>query len=89
MFARVTRVNPVIEQGRVYRTDLFDVTVLETTADRQDILSARFDFRHKLSGNGVLFLYYNGEGISPFDFAQQTSEDWFLLGDSSDLFKEM
>lgn len=61
------RAHPKLEQGKVYRSNLFDATLIKLLEDRSDVLAVRFDMHCPLNAPNMLFLYWDGRSFQPMD----------------------
>jgi len=89
MFARLVRVDPVLEQGRVYDREHFDATLVEVLPDGSDVLAVRFELDRPLSDPSLLFLAWDGSAFVPLDVAVLPVGEPHLLFDSSDPWAAM
>lgn len=88
-FARALRVEPVLQQGRVYRNDLFSATLLRLTDDRLDTLAVRFDMHTSLSDDSILFLYWDRRAFRPIDLAALPVGERKQLADTSNVWASL
>jgi hypothetical protein len=86
-FALLMRSEPRLEVGRVYNRELFTATILETTADRKDVLSVRFDLKYPLDYPGWLFLKWNGREFVLVDMSALAIGEKTLLAKTPDLWE--
>jgi len=89
MFARIVRLNPHLEEGRIYRNELFDATLVHLTSDRQDVLTVRFDFHRPLDDPGLLFMTWNGVRFASLSLSRMKPCRQRLLADTSDVWTSM
>jgi hypothetical protein len=62
------RTDPLVQVGRLYPGDLYDVTVLEVTDDSRDVLAVEITMQGSLEDPGVRFFFWGRAGYLPFDF---------------------
>jgi hypothetical protein len=84
-FAKALRVEPILEEGRVYENKLFSATLLRLTDDKTDVLAVRFDMHKSLSDESVLFLYWDGKAFRPIDLSALPIGERELLADTSNI----
>lgn len=89
MFARLVRLTPKFEKGRVYDKQFVRAEIINITDDKKDVLEVKFDFKHSLYVKGVIFLYFDGERFNQWDFRTNKPDEWYFLGDTSDFMKGM
>ena len=82
MFASLIRTEPEFSVGDTYTTELFTVTILKITPDREDVLEARFEFNIPLDDPALALIYYDGEVFRHWI----PSEEWQLLNSIVDLY---
>jgi hypothetical protein len=71
-FARMFRSEPKLAPGRTYPGPLFDATLVELTADGDDVLAVRFEFHHPLADERILFLYWDRRAFRPLALHELT-----------------
>jgi hypothetical protein len=68
MFARAVRRVPRLEVGRGYRYGPLRATLLDLTADGDDVLAIRFELA--LNDPKTLFLFWDGKRFLPYDWSR-------------------
>ncbi|MEJ5304747.1 MAG: hypothetical protein WHV63_02280 [Ignavibacteria bacterium] len=81
IFAKVARVYPKLEVGKNYKLPVFTGTILKTTLDSKDLLSAKFEFNNFLSDSKNLFVYHNGNKMVKLNPDTLAYNTWYLLRD--------
>ncbi len=79
LFAKVARVYPKLEVGKNYRLKPFTATILKTTLDGKDLISAKFEFKDFLSDSKNLFVYHNGDKMTKLNPDTLAYNTWYLL----------
>ncbi|MBI3394548.1 MAG: hypothetical protein HY042_01805 [Spirochaetia bacterium] len=89
MFSKIVRLRPTFSRGQVYANETFTVTIEEITADAEDILQARFEFKRPLTDPRLIFIQYDSGTMRRWNAAEHSRGSWRLVGDTTDVFKEM
>jgi hypothetical protein len=79
LFAKIARVYPKLEVGKKYYLKNFSATILKTTLDGSDLLSAKFDFKAPLNDSTNLFVYHDGMKIIKLNPDTLSFNNWYLL----------
>lgn len=79
LFAKSVRVYPKLEVGKVYKVKNFTATIIKTTLDGNDVLTAKFDFNTFLNDPTNLFVFHNGDKIVKLNPDTLSSNNWYLL----------
>lgn len=79
LFAKVARVYPKLEVGKNYRLKTFTATILKTTLDGKDLISAKFEFKDFLSDSKNLFVYHDGKKMTKLNPDTLAYNTWYLL----------
>ncbi len=79
LFAKVARVYPKLEVGKNYKLKTFTATILKTTLDGKDLISAKFEFEGFLSDSQNLFVYHDGTKMMKLNPDTLAYNTWYLL----------
>jgi len=79
LFAKAARVYPKLEVGKNYKLKNFTATILKTTLDGKDLITAKFEFKNFLSDSKNLFIYHNGTKMTKLDTDTLAYNTWYLL----------
>ena len=79
LFAKAVRVYPKLEVGKNYQLKNFTATILKTTLDGKDLITAKFEFNDFLSNSRNLFIYHNGKKMVKLDTDTLAYNTWYLL----------
>lgn len=79
LFAKVVRVYPKLEVGKNYKLKNFTATILKTTLDGKDLITAKFEFNDLLNDSKNLFVFHDGNKMKKLNPDTLVDNNWYLL----------
>ena len=79
LFAKVVRVYPKLEVGKNYKLENFTATILKTTLDGKDLITAKFEFNDLLNDSKNLFVFHDGNKMKKLNPDTLVDNNWYLL----------
>lgn len=79
LFAKVARVYPNLEVGKNYKLKTFTATILKTTLDGKDLISAKFEFEKFLSDSENLLVYHDKIKMTKLNPDTLAYNTWYIL----------